>query len=248
MTTETKPVLTPQEQAIADFMAEEATPPDGAFALKKGAPLGTSMEGHPLGSKVADVDRGRYIAVYNTTTGRRHTINVIHKPFLSPDHPRAWKNADGRMAFSLRPIKGLTPEVGKLLCYLHAEHPQREHYAEIGIGRSKNCTKRGIPSELDVRKHMDTFHRDAWAIIREDAERAEKKAEREFQRDLLTIARGAPADAGTDSDEDTATYICTEPDCGRLFAAKTAGMAKMRLQKHKKATHKIEETANDNQG
>mgnify|MGYP001583018603 FL=1 len=134
MVTATEPkVLTPAEQAVAEFMAEETKPPETPYTLKKGASLGTTHEGQPLGSKVRDVDRGRYFNAWDTRTGRKHVLNGVHRPFLDAANEKAWRFPDGKMCYSLRPIPGLVPPMGKLLCMLHADYPMRQHYRNIGI-------------------------------------------------------------------------------------------------------------------
>lgn len=187
-------MTTQQEQAVEDFLGEEVAAPEGEFPTRPGQELASSIGGQPIGAKVTEVDRGRWIKVYNTRTGDSSIMNIVHRPFLNPDNPRAWKWGDGTMMLSTTFPAGVTLVRGEFICRLHPNHEKRAYYDEIGL-RGKTCFeagggKEGIPSEFDVQLHMEKRHRREWALIKEDEVRRERVDEREWQRTVLLMARG----------------------------------------------------------
>lgn len=197
-------MTTDQEQAVADFLGEEMPAPEGEFPTRPGQELSRSIGGHPVGAKVTEVDRGRWIKVYNTRTGDSSIMNIVHRPFLNPDNPRAWKWSDGTMMLSTTFPAGVTLVRGEFTCRLHPDHAKREYYDEIGL-RGKTCFedgggKEGIPSEFDVTLHMERRHRREWALIKEDEARRERQDDRDWQRTLLTMARGDPVEVPDSSE------------------------------------------------
>jgi hypothetical protein len=253
-------MTTQQEQAVADFLGEEVAAPVGDYPMRPGQALASSVGGQPVGAKVTEVDRGRWILVYNTRTGESSKMNVVHRPFLDPANPRAWRWSDGTMQLSITPPVGITPVRGEFMCRLHPDHADRAHYDEIGL-RGKGCFedgggKEGIPSEFDVQLHMERRHRREWALIKEEEARRERLDDREWQRTMVMMARGeAPAEAApvapvseapstevvppavAKSKPKASMTILTCAKCGNRFRAATKARAESKMKKHAKNSH-----------
>ncbi len=252
-------MTTQQEEAVAEFLGEEVPAPVGEFAIQPGQKLASSVGGQPIGAKVTEVDRGRWMRIYNTRTGVSSKTNVVHRPFLDPTNSRAWRWSDGTMMCSLTPPIGITPVRGEFKCLLHPDHPNRERYDSIGL-KGVTCFddgggKDGIPSEFEVGRHMKR-HPSAWALIQKDDEKRERLEEREFLREqqremLLVLGGGTPAAPF----EDVATEVSSEsapsatanptltkhsvpcPQCETLHNARSLSAAKSKLRAHMKIAH-----------
>jgi hypothetical protein len=240
-------MTTEQEQAVAGFLGEEVPAPVGDFPMQPGQTLASSVGGQPIGAKVTEVDRGRWIKFYNTRTGDSSKTNVVHRPFFDPANPRAWRWSDGTMMCSLTPPIGITPARGEFICRLHPNYEKRAYYDEIGL-RGKGCFeagggKEGIPSEFDVHLHMEKRHRREWALIKEDELRRERLDEREWQRTLLLMARGeapvgasAPSTAvATKSEKPKQSVTCGQ--CPEVFEGGTVMIAQNKLKSHVRKEH-----------
>lgn len=248
-------MTTQQEQAVEDFLGEEVPAPVGEFAIQPGQKLASSVGGQPIGAKVTEVDRGRWMRIYNTRTGVSSKTNVVHRPFLDPTNSRAWRWSDGTMMCSLTPPIGITPVRGEFKCHLHPDHPNRARYDEIGL-QGKTCFedgggKDGIPSEYDVTRHMRR-HKDEWALIQADDAKRERMEEREWQRSLLLMARGeisaesavktAPGDLTANSTKPQPKQSVTKHSvpclqCETLHNARSLSAAKSKLRAHMKIAH-----------
>jgi len=250
-------MTTQQEQAVADFLGEEVPAPVGEFPMKPGQQLASSVDGHPVGAKVTEVDRGRWILVYNTRTGVASKMNVVHRPFLDPANPRAWKWPDGTLQLSVTPPVGITPIKGEFMCLLHPDHPKRKHYDKIGL-QGKTCFedgggKAGIPSEYEVGRHMGRHPRE-YAVILADEAKQEKLDDREWQRTLLLMARGevpagTPAVVETPSpvpvpqpetpsvNESFTSYTKNCSVCAEVFEGRNSAGAASKRRAHMRKEH-----------
>ena len=244
-------MTTQEQQAVEDFLGEEVSPPTGEYEVRPGQTLASSIGGEPVGAKVREVDRGRWVYIYNTRTGKRKKTNIVHRPFWDPGNPRAWRWPDGTMMVSTTPPPGITPFKGELMCLLHPDHPNREHYDSIGL-KGITCFEEGggktnIPSEFHVGRHMRR-HPDARALIQKDDEKRERLEEREFQRemqrDMLQVVRGSTPAAPFTEEVPTAPATVTKPaargpmtvltctECPKRFRAATQVRAQNKLKKH----------------
>lgn len=253
-----------KEKALDNFYAESVEPERSPYGVRENQPLaGPRTEyGADIGSKVQKLEKGMWVKAWDTRTGEMSMVNRVHLPYLDGSNAKAWRHPDGTLCYSLSSVN-VKPERGTLTCLLHPKHPMRQHYVEIGIGRSRDCRKQGIPSELDVRRHMEKRHRDAWAVIKEDRERQEKLEEREFQRGIMKAllqAQGieAPVDSvlggvGTGTGpqaaatgrppgevskvKSPATVACGVGNCAATFSAVNRGAAVARRGAHVRKEH-----------
>lgn len=252
-------MTTQEQQAVEDFLGEEVAPPEGEYPVRPGQTLASSIGGEPVGAKVREVDRGRWVYIYNTRTGKRKKTNIVHRPFWDPGNPRAWRWPDGTMMVSTTPPPGITPFEGDFKCFLHPDHPNREHYDSIGL-KGIFCFEAGggkenIPSEFEVGRHMKR-HPSAWALIQKDDEKRERLEEREFlreqQREMLQVVQGiAPAAPFTEEVlAESAPAAVVSPSltehsvacshCETLHNARSLSAAKSKLRAHMRIAHPTE--------
>lgn len=155
-------------------------------------------EGNVLGSMQMTSDPGSRdkVTLYSTETGMpsRVLVNMLGKKLQA-------KLPDGRKAWSPTPTKDYS--MGSTKCLLHAEHPRRAEFDEIGL-TGKTCLKSNIPSEFEVRQHMLHRHKQEWQVMEEARERAEKQEERDFRRmqmaqwESMNAPKGGRKPSGTE--------------------------------------------------
>ena len=171
----------PEVQAEIDKQIAEAQVAEikaGGLAWGEGklADAALLSEGNVLGSMQMTSDPGSRdkVTLYNTETGQpsRVLVNMLGKKL-------AQKLPDGTKAWSPTPTKDYS--MGSTKCLLHAEHPRRAEFDEIGLS-GKTCAKSNIPSEFEVRQHMLHRHKQEWQVMEEARVHAEKQEERDFRR------------------------------------------------------------------
>jgi hypothetical protein len=171
----------PEVQAEIDKQLIEAQVAEvkaGGLAWGEGKVADAALlsEGNVLGSMQMTSDPGSRdkVTLYSTETGMpsRVLVNMLGKKLQA-------KLPDGRKAWSPTPTKDYS--MGSTKCLLHAEHPRRAEFDEIGLA-GKTCLKSNIPSEFEVRQHMLHRHKQEWQVMEEARERAEKQEERDFRR------------------------------------------------------------------
>lgn len=233
-------VLTPSEQAVADFMVDTSTY-ESTSGIASNAPIRTKMpDGSDLGTKVAGVDTGMWFTVYNTRTGRKHRINAVHRPFLDPTSKQAWKWPDGTMMFLSRPVK-MPPPIEGYKCLLHTEHPDRASVDKWGlVGRRCSETSKGkehIPSELELRRHMERKHKDEWAVIQEARAREERELDRNLQREFLAAMKQNAAAQELERLNAKEPYSETCEECGEVFRGSVPVAAGAKMRGHMRKQH-----------
>ncbi len=116
-----------------------------------------------------------YTNVYDTLTGIPSKINNNNlKQVLLK------KRDNETYVFELK--QRVTPKIGIYRCLLHADDPNREHYDLLGLAV---CPKGNLASPFQVRRHMMKKHKVEWESIEQERIDAEKKEDREFQRQLM---------------------------------------------------------------
>lgn len=186
---------------VADQMTEalmEELRENGAGAFAASAPEwfrpGDSEVASALGD--GDASKGRMglisdartkdlVTIYSTIDGEPRHINT----YMLAKTIRK-KRADGRPAFTMKPVVQYLP--GTLKCMLHPESDLRELCDRIGL-RHRSCSMDNIRTKLDQRLHMEHRHRQEWAAIAEYQAELEKEEEREFRRALLSGQIAQPA-------------------------------------------------------
>jgi len=120
-----------------------------------------------------------YVYIYDTKTYERSLCNRNMLP-----HNLKKKRPDGSMVFTtIKPQVG--PKRGHLKCMLHADEPGRHHYDDLGLA---TCLKSNLTSPYQVKRHMQKRHKDEYATIKEEEERAEKERERKLRESLIKLA------------------------------------------------------------
>ena len=200
------------EELLID--AEEVNEPG---SLREGRLLHSGNDEVPMPMGVASLEFGGHVYVYHTQTGGRSRIN---SNMLAMQLTKTLE--DGSRAFTTEKLP-FEPEKGTIKCMLHADDPNRAHYDSLGFA---TCPKQYIPSQYQLQRHMTGRHRLENATIAEEAERAEKEEEREFQRMLLQAAANGVANPPS-----TEYFDC---DCGAAGIKKVYKRHHDRTKKHVK--------------
>ena len=204
------------EKSLEELLieAEEVNEPGG---LTEGRVLHSGNDDVPMPMGVSSLEFGGHVYVYNTQTGDRSRIN---SNMLAMQLTKTLE--DGRRAFTTEKPP-FEPEKGTIKCMLHADDPNRAHYDALGFA---TCPKQYIPSQYQLQRHMASRHRMEYATIGEEAERAEKEEEREFQRMLLQAAANGVANPPS-----TEYFDC---ECGTVGIKKVYKRHHDRTKKHLK--------------
>ena len=204
------------EKSLEELLieAEEVNEPGG---LTEGRVLHSGNDDVPMPMGVSSLEFGGHVYVYNTQTGDRSRIN---SNMLAMQLTKTLE--DGSRAFTTEKLP-FEPDKGTIKCMLHADDPNRAHYAALGFA---TCSKRYIPSQYQLQRHMTSRHRMEYATIGEEAERAEKAEEREFQRMLLQAAANGVANPPSSE-----YFDC---DCGAAGIKKVYKRHHDRTKKHLK--------------
>lgn len=139
-----------------------------------------------------------YIPIYSTIDG---TVSIVRSDRV---RSKCKLGADGKRAFWVKPTNPewqyeFDPKIGgprlvrqALRCYLHAEHPNRARYDALGL-RDRVCTKSNIPTEFQLRMHMQRRHRVEWETIELAEQRERDEEARELQRQMvMALSRRGP--------------------------------------------------------
>ena len=204
------------EKSLEELLiaAEEANDPGG---LTEGRVLHSGNDEVPMPMGVSSLEFGGHVYVYHTQTGDRSRIN---SNMLAMQLTKTLE--DGSRAFTTEKLP-FEPDKGTIKCMLHADDPNRAHYDALGFA---TCPKRYIPSQYQLQRHMTSRHRMEYATIGEEAERAEKAEEREFQRMLLQAAANGVANPPSSE-----YFDC---DCGAAGIKKVYKRHHDRTKKHLK--------------
>ena len=200
------------EELLID--AEEVNEPG---SLREGRLLHSGNDEVPMPMGVASLEFGGHVYVYHTQTGDRSRIN---SNMLAMQLTKTLE--DGSRAFTTEKLP-FEPAKGSIKCMLHPDDPNRAHYDSLGFA---TCQKQYIPSPYQLQLHMSGRHRLENATIAEEAERAEKEEEREFQRMLLQAAANGVANPPS-----TEYFDC---DCGAAGIKKVYKRHHDRTKKHVK--------------
>ncbi len=204
------------EKSLEELLieAEEVNEPGG---LTEGRVLHSGNDAVPMPMGVSSLEFGGHVYVYNTQTGDRYRIN---SNMLAMQLTKTLE--DGRRAFTTEKPP-FEPEKGTIKCMLHADDPNRAHYDALGFA---TCPKQYIPSQYQLQRHMASRHRMEYATIGEEAARAEREEEREFQRMLLQAAANGVANPPSSE-----YFDC---DCGAAGIKKVYKRHHDRTKKHLK--------------
>lgn len=158
--------------------AEKAVEPG---ELTKGQVINQGSEDMPAPMVALEVQSAGYVPIYDTRTGER---SVCNRNMLVQSLKK--KRPDGSTVFTT--AKPKTPPMrGTFKCLLHPDDPNRKHYNELGL---PVCKKANLTSPYQVRRHMEKRHQMEWKTIEQERIDAEKKEEREFQRQFLSKVSG----------------------------------------------------------
>jgi len=120
-----------------------------------------------------------YVYIYDTKTNERSLCN--RNVLL---HNLQKKRPGGSIVFTTEKPK-VGPKRGHLKCMLHPDEPNRYHYDDLGLAV---CKKSNLTSPYQVKRHMAKRHKDEYAAIKEEEERAEKEKDRKMREALIKLA------------------------------------------------------------
>lgn len=137
------------------------------------------------------------VDVFNRFDGTKSEVLVsmlskqLRKRF--PRDPGIPQRFWGQRAFSIEPPADVIAKP-QLKCWLHAEHEKRDGLNAIGLS-ARFCTKSNIPSEMDVRMHVQRKHPQEYRIINESIERISRDEDRALQRQQVEAMMKLAANA-----------------------------------------------------
>lgn len=134
----------------------------------------------PVNIAIDHVRSAGYRYIYDTRTGDRSSTNLN---MLEAQLKK--KREDGSVVFSLKK-PDVEPVRGQLNCLLHPDDPHRAEYDALGL---PVCDRDGVKSPYQVTQHMKHRHSDEWAAIEAERVRAEREADRAFQRELMAAGK-----------------------------------------------------------
>ena len=160
------------EQAIEEQMRDAEVVGESQVIVETDKELGVEMSPTQLKS-------AGYVYIYDTVT---HERSLCNRNVLL--HNLQKKRPDGSIVFTtVKPKVG--PKRGHLKCMLHPDEPNRYHYDDLGLAV---CRKENLTSPYQVKRHMTKRHKDEYAAIKEEEERAEKEKERKLRESLIKLA------------------------------------------------------------
>lgn len=123
-----------------------------------------------------------YVFIYDNRTGERSLTNNNMLPAQLKK-----VREDGTSIYTMRRPRDeqghyINPSRGKYTCDLHSESPSRAEYDILGL---PICNKGNLTSLQQVRRHMAKRHQDENTQITERLAEAERKIDRQLQRQIL---------------------------------------------------------------
>lgn len=183
-------------------MAEEALEPGANEDQIVNRPTAEN----PLPMAVSEMKSAGYVVVFDRRTGEPSICNrnMLAAQFRKtrPDNPDGFPIGERVFTTDVKDIfNNAKPKRGTFQCLLHAEHPQRDYYAGLGL---TTCRKANLKTALDVRRHMQARHKAEWASIEEDRRLKREREEDEVRRATLAAYQrlGSSAIPATDMETD----------------------------------------------
>jgi len=125
---------------------------------------------------VNKVTSAGYVYLWDTRTFRKTPVLY----YMAAKKLRV-RREDGSYRFTLIDPKR-EPVHGNLLCKLHPDAPDHEHYKELGF---RECKKSNITNPYQLQRHMQLKHKQEWAAIKAEEEERKRQEDRELQRALV---------------------------------------------------------------
>lgn len=129
----------------------------------------------------------RMVTIYQRKTGEPRAMPAttagitLKKKYKNPTHPEF-----GKYVFSRTPT--VTYHKGQVKCLLHPDQPERGQY---DLWNLPVCESAHLASPGEMLRHMETRHPSAWKLLEREREGAQRKAEMDANRALLTAATEA---------------------------------------------------------
>lgn len=163
---------------------------------------------------VNKISSAGYVWVWETDTHEKVPIlyYMLAKKLRS-------KRPDGSYRFTtIDP--GVLPKRGEIKCLLHEEHPNREHFKELGF---RTCRKSTLTSLYQMQQHMMKRHPQEWKAIEQERIEKERAEDRALSRLLLQSQlkqNPAPEPATEKEAEAEGMYQCSKCNKPHMFTSK----------------------------
>lgn len=128
----------------------------------------------PMVGKV--ISSAGYVEVWDTRTFEK--IPILYYMLAKKMRQR---RKDGSFRFTTTD-PGKLPKRGKIICRLHKDGENREHYNQLGL---RVCPKDNILNPHELKQHMLKKHPKEWATIEDERKDRERAEDRELNRALL---------------------------------------------------------------
>ena len=151
--------------------------------LKAGQFTHTPTVDDPYAMIVEEASSAGKSVVYDIRNGE---ASIVNNNMLSSQLGKTDPET-GKRIFTTRQADAPPVDVGKYLCLLHENHPDREYHESLGLG---TCSKSNLRTMLDVRTHAQNRHRSEWAAITESRDQEREDQERKIRE--LTISQLLP--------------------------------------------------------
>ena len=157
-------------------------------------------EGQPAPMVVKEISSAGYVWVWETRTFEQLPI----LSYMLPQKLRE-RREDGSYRFTTVD-PGQKEKKGTYKCLLHAEDPNREHYAEMGF---RTCPAGQLRNEHQVDLHMQKRHKAEWATIKAERDKKEKAEDRALQR-LLLASQIKASETPVETPQESEGFACSE--------------------------------------
>ena len=238
-------------------MASGIVASGGDPAVPGGGNAGTSaVGGFVMEQLKLDGENGGWSWIWNQRSYERSKVlNYMLKPKLE----LRFEDGDKRFVWTTRQPKDAEGNVvypwrGTHKCFLHADHPEREYHASLGL---PTCPKSNLASSYEARRHAQHRHSGEWGVIEEERDSSRRELDRRAQLAQIAMAEKlsgltptvevaeTPAQEigkfdvkiteGSDVVFDLKTGIC--PHCNFESKAKRAQSRKVILKGHIERQH-----------
>ena len=119
---------------------------------------------------------GGFVTIYHTENGMPvEILEYMKRQTLK------MRREDGKRRFSTAPT--MEYKGGSLLCPLNTNHPNYQNFRTLGVDTS--CPKATLRTPTDVRRHMQSRHKDENAVLQDyNEEMREQRREAQLQRQI----------------------------------------------------------------
>ena len=131
-------------------------------------------------------DTGK-VPVWDNRTGQKSMIQYGDDGRMLAYQLRKRRPEDGSLAFTDKD-PGIKLKVGTLLCPLHKDGPNRDHYDTLGF---PICNKSNLPNQTQVDQYMNHRYKVENLTIEKEKAEYERQEDRNMQKKMIQALAGA---------------------------------------------------------